>query len=46
LDHRSTLTVSELDGASERGVMIQFTTENQCGFGLRINVGVGAPPRV
>jgi hypothetical protein len=37
LDHRSTLTVSDLDGASERGVMIQFTTENNR-IRLRINV--------
>jgi hypothetical protein len=37
LDHRSTLTVSELDGSSERGVMIQFTTENNR-IRLRINV--------
>lgn len=37
LDHRHTLTVSELDGSSERGVMIQFTTENNR-IRLRINV--------
>jgi hypothetical protein len=37
LDHRSTLTVSELDGSSERGVMIQFTTDNNR-IRLRINV--------
>ena len=37
LDHRSTLTVSDFDGASERGVMIQFTTENNR-IRLRINV--------
>jgi YfiR/HmsC-like len=37
LDHRSTLTVSDLDGAAERGVMIQFTTENNR-IRLRINV--------
>jgi YfiR/HmsC-like len=37
LDHRSTLTVSDLDGASQRGVMIQFTTENNR-IRLRINV--------
>jgi hypothetical protein len=37
LDHRSTLTVSELDRSSERGVMIQFTTENNR-IRLRINV--------
>ena len=37
MDHRSTLTVSDLDRASERGVMIQFTTENNR-IRLRINV--------
>ena len=37
LDHRNTLTVSELDQSSERGVMIQFTTENNR-IRLRINV--------
>jgi hypothetical protein len=37
LDHRSTLTVSDLDGSSERGVMMQFTTENNR-IRLRINV--------
>jgi hypothetical protein len=37
LDHRSTLTVSDLEGASERGVMIQFTMENKR-IRLRINV--------
>jgi hypothetical protein len=37
LDHRSTLTVSDLDGSSQRGVMIQFTTENNR-IRLRINV--------
>lgn len=37
LDHRSTLTVSDLAGASERGVMIQFATENNR-IRLRINV--------
>jgi hypothetical protein len=37
LDHRSTLTVSELDSAAERGVMIQFTTESSR-IRLRINV--------
>jgi YfiR/HmsC-like len=37
LDHHSTLTVSDLDGSSERGVMIQFTTENNR-IRLRINV--------
>ncbi len=36
LDHRSTLTVSDLERASERGVMIQFTTENNR-IRLRIN---------
>ena len=37
LDHRGTLTVSDLDGSSERGVMIQFVTENSR-IRLRINV--------
>ena len=37
LDHRSTLTVSELDDASQRGVMIQFVTDNNR-IRLRINV--------
>ncbi len=37
LDHRGTLTVSELEGSSERGVMIQFITENNR-IRLRINV--------
>jgi hypothetical protein len=37
LDHRSTLTVSDLEGSSQRGVMIQFTTENNR-IRLRINV--------
>jgi hypothetical protein len=37
LDHRSTLTVSDLDRSSERGVMIQFATENNR-IRLRINV--------
>ncbi len=37
MDHRSTLTVSELDQSSERGVMVQFTTENNR-IRLRINV--------
>jgi hypothetical protein len=37
LDHRSTLTVSDLDGSAERGVMIQFTTESSR-IRLRINV--------
>jgi hypothetical protein len=37
LDHRNTLTVSDLDASSERGVMIQFTTENNR-IRLRINV--------
>ena len=36
LNHRATLTVSELDGAAERGVMIQFVTENNR-IRLRIN---------
>jgi hypothetical protein len=38
LDHRSILTVSDVEGASERGVMIQFVTENSR-IRLRINVG-------
>jgi hypothetical protein len=37
LDHRSTLTVSDLDDSAQRGVMIQFTTENNR-IRLRINV--------
>lgn len=37
LDHRSILTVSEQQGSAERGVMIQFTTENNR-IRLRINV--------
>jgi len=37
LDHRGTLTVSDLDDSSQRGVMIQFTTENNR-IRLRINV--------
>lgn len=37
LDHRSILTVSDLDGSSQRGVMIQFTTDNNR-IRLRINV--------
>jgi hypothetical protein len=37
LDHRSTLTVSDLEAAAERGVMIQFTMENKR-IRLRINV--------
>jgi hypothetical protein len=37
LDHRRTLTVSELDRSAERGVMMQFTTENNR-IRLRINV--------
>ena len=37
LDHRAILTVSEQDGSAERGVMIQFTTENNR-IRLRINV--------
>jgi hypothetical protein len=37
MDHRSTLTVSELDQSSERGVMIQFMTENNH-IRLRVNV--------
>jgi 2-phospho-L-lactate transferase/gluconeogenesis factor (CofD/UPF0052 family) len=38
LDHRSTLTVSQADGTAQRGVMIQFATENNR-IRLRINVG-------
>ena len=37
LDHRSTLTVSELNDSAERGGMIQFMTENNR-IRLRINV--------
>jgi hypothetical protein len=37
LGHRNTLTVSDLEGASQRGVMIQFATENNR-IRLRINV--------
>jgi hypothetical protein len=37
LEHRNTLTVSDLDGSSQRGVMIQFVTENNR-IRLRINV--------
>jgi hypothetical protein len=37
LDHHSTLTVSQADGAAQRGVMIQFATENSH-IRLRINV--------
>lgn len=37
LDHRGTLTVSDLDGSAERGAMIQFTTQNNR-IRLRINV--------
>ena len=37
LDHRSTLTVSQAEGAAQRGVMIQFATENSR-IRLRINV--------
>jgi YfiR/HmsC-like len=36
LDHRNVLTVSELDGAAQRGVMIQFVNENNR-VKLRIN---------
>ncbi len=36
LDHRSTLTVTDVDGASRRGVMIQFTTIDHQ-IRLRIN---------
>jgi hypothetical protein len=37
LDHRSTLTVSDLEGSAERGAMIQFTTQSSR-IRLRINV--------
>ena len=37
LDHRNTLTVSDLDDSSQRGVMVQFATENNR-IRLRINV--------
>jgi hypothetical protein len=37
LDHRGTLTVADLEGAAEHGVMIQFATENNR-IRLRINV--------
>lgn len=37
LDHHSTLTVSQADGAAQRGVMIQFANENSR-IRLRINV--------
>jgi hypothetical protein len=37
LNGRNTLTVSQADGAAERGVMIQFATENSR-IRLRINV--------
>ena len=37
LDHHSTLTVSQADGAAQRGVMIQLATENSR-IRLRINV--------
>jgi hypothetical protein len=37
LNHSSALTVSDLDRVAERGVMIQFTTENNR-IRLRINV--------
>jgi hypothetical protein len=36
LDHRNILTVSELDGSAQRGVMIQFVTEDNR-IRLRIN---------
>jgi hypothetical protein len=38
LEHSGVLTVSDIDGAAEAGVMIQFTTENNR-IRLRINVG-------
>jgi hypothetical protein len=37
LQHRNTLTVSDLEDSAQRGVMIQFTTENNR-IRLRINV--------
>ena len=37
LNHRGILTVSEIDQAAQRGVMIQFATENNR-VRLRINV--------
>jgi hypothetical protein len=37
LNHRPTLTVTDLDGAAQRGVMIQFLTESSR-IRLRINV--------
>ena len=37
LDHHNTLTVSQADGAAQRGVMIQFATEKSR-IRLRINV--------
>jgi hypothetical protein len=37
LEHHSTLTVSQADGAAQHGVMIQFATENSR-IRLRINV--------
>ena len=37
LDHRSTLTVADAEAAAERGVMMQFVTENNR-IRLRINV--------
>jgi len=37
LEHRGVLTVSDINGAAEAGVMIQFTTENNR-IRLRINV--------
>ena len=37
LNHRSMLTVSDLDGSSQRGVMMEFLTENNR-IRLRINV--------
>jgi hypothetical protein len=36
LGHRNTLTISELDGSAQRGVMIQFVTEDNR-IRLRIN---------
>ncbi len=37
MEHRGTLTVSEVDGSAQRGVMIQFLTDNNR-IRLRINV--------
>jgi hypothetical protein len=37
LDHRSILTVSEIDGAAQHGVMVEFVTSNNR-IGLKIDV--------